>query len=75
MSESRQRISLPVFVGTIVFLAIGTALATALLMNIFERKMEAKEPYQRMVEVTEDDTDPALWGKNWPRLGSICKGY
>ena len=55
------------FVGTIVFLAIGTALATALLMNIFERKMEAKEPYQRLVEVTEDDTDPALWGKNWPR--------
>ena len=24
-------------------------------------------PYVRLVEVGEDDTDPAKWGKNWPR--------
>ena len=36
-------------------------------MNIFERKQEAKNPYLRLVEVTEETTDPAPWGMNWPR--------
>ncbi|HEX6245442.1 MAG TPA: ammonia-forming cytochrome c nitrite reductase subunit c552 [Polyangiales bacterium] len=39
---------------------------TALLMNIFQRKQEQRTPYVRLVEVGEDDTDPAKWGKNWP---------
>ena len=53
----------------VIFLAvaIGTALGTALLVNIFERKSEAKNPYVRLVEVSEDDTDPAKWGVNWPK--------
>ena len=29
--------------------------------------MEANNPYVRTVEVTEDDTDPAKWGINWPK--------
>jgi len=36
-------------------------------MNIAERKNEAKKLYVRTVEVTEDDTDPAKWGVNWPK--------
>ena len=40
--------------------------ATALLTNIFERKAEQRTPYVRVVEVGENDTDPAKWGKNWP---------
>ena len=43
---------------------IASALITALLMNIFERKSEAKNPYVRLVEVNEDDTDPKKWGIN-----------
>src|SRR4051812_21040619 len=46
--------------------AIAAALAAALLVNIQERKQEQKRPYVRLVEVGEDDTDPAKWGKNWP---------
>ena len=38
-----------------------------LLTNIFERKQEAKNPYVRLVEVTEETTDSAPWGVNWPR--------
>ena len=38
-----------------------------LLTNIFQRKQEAKNPYLRLVEVTEETTDPAPWGMNWPR--------
>ena len=68
MSESRQRrVSLPVFTGVVLIFGVATALVTALLMNIFERKIEAKNPFVRLVDVTEDDTDPEKWGINWPK--------
>ncbi len=47
--------------------AAVAVLATALLVNIFERKDEARKPFIRLVEVQEDDTDPAKWGTNWPK--------
>ena len=40
---------------------------SALLVNIFERKSEARDPYVRLTEVTDDTTDPAKWGVNWPK--------
>ncbi|HKE20494.1 MAG TPA: ammonia-forming cytochrome c nitrite reductase subunit c552, partial [Kofleriaceae bacterium] len=52
--------------GIILIVAAATATTTALLINIFERKAEERTPYVRLVEVTENDTDPAKWGKNWP---------
>ena len=39
---------------------------TALLTNIFEHKVEEQKPFVRVVDVGEDDTDPAKWGLNWP---------
>jgi len=56
-----------VFAVTVIVVAAATALITALLVNIFERKSEARNPYVRLVEVGEDDTDPAKWGINWPK--------
>lgn len=54
-----------------MFLAVGgaaivTVLVTALLVNIFERKSEEKNPFYRVVEITDDIDDPAIWGKNFP---------
>ncbi len=46
--------------------AIVAAGLTALLVNIFERKQEAKNPFFRVVELTDDTVDPAIWGKNFP---------
>ncbi|HYQ30012.1 MAG TPA: ammonia-forming cytochrome c nitrite reductase subunit c552 [Polyangiaceae bacterium] len=46
--------------------AASAAGLTALLMNISERKAEQRQPYVRLVQVTENDTDPVKWGKNWP---------
>jgi nitrite reductase (cytochrome c-552) len=51
----------------VVIVAIATAAITALLVNIFERKTEAQQTYVRLAEVTEDTTDPAEWGVNFPR--------
>jgi nitrite reductase (cytochrome c-552) len=55
------------FVLIVLVVAVGTAAATALLVNIAERKDEARNPYVLLKPVTEEDTDPATWGVNWPR--------
>ena len=44
-----------------------TAGVFLLMSNIAERKVEAEHRYVRVQEVTEDTTDPALWGRNWPK--------
>ncbi|HET9624304.1 MAG TPA: ammonia-forming cytochrome c nitrite reductase subunit c552, partial [Kofleriaceae bacterium] len=46
--------------------AIATAAIASLLVSIFERKAEGRAPYVRVVDVGENDTDPAKWGLNWP---------
>jgi nitrite reductase (cytochrome c-552) len=43
-----------------------TVLLLALLTNIFERKQEARQPFVRVVEVTEATIDPKVWSQNWP---------
>jgi len=54
--------------GILLLIAItASAVVTGLLVNIFERKSEARSPYVRVQEVTEDTTDPAVWGRNWPK--------
>lgn len=45
---------------------IATVAFTALLVNIFEHKQEARNSFFRVVEVTDDTDDPAVWGKNFP---------
>lgn len=45
---------------------IAAIFGVALLTNIMERKQEAKNPFFRVVELTDDTTDPAEWGKNFP---------
>jgi nitrite reductase (cytochrome c-552) len=52
-----------------VVAAVAAAVAagiTALLVNIFERKQEARNPFYRVVELTDETEDPAVWGKNFP---------
>jgi nitrite reductase (cytochrome c-552) len=55
-----------VLVAIVAGAAIASAGAALLLVNIFERKAEGRSPYIRVVDVGENDTDPAKWGKNWP---------
>jgi nitrite reductase (cytochrome c-552) len=52
--------------GAFAAVAGVTILLLALLTNIFERKQEARQPFVRLVEVTEDTADPKTWGQNWP---------
>ncbi len=54
----------------LVAAAVGAGLATlavaALLTNIFERRQEARNPFYRVVELSDTTVDPATWGKNFP---------
>jgi nitrite reductase (cytochrome c-552) len=49
-----------------VIAAIAAVIGLALLVNIVERKQEARNPFFRVVELTDDTDDPAVWGKNFP---------
>jgi nitrite reductase (cytochrome c-552) len=53
--------------GAVVVAAVLAAAAgAALLVNIMERQQEARHPFYRVVELTDETTDPAVWGKNFP---------
>ena len=54
----------------LVVAAVGAAVVTlglaALLTNILERQVEARNPFYRVVELTDTTVDPAVWGQNFP---------
>lgn len=52
---------------TVVVVAAATVGVMFLLQNINERKEEAKEDVFRVVALSEEVTDPAVWGQNYPR--------
>ena len=61
----RKRL-LTIIAITAVVTALVAVGVTALLINIFERKTEAQNPFYRVVELDDTITDPAVWGKNFP---------
>lgn len=58
-----HRRSLALLVLVVATLSVGV---TALLVNIFQKKVEQQNPYVRLVEVGENDTAADKWGRNWP---------
>jgi nitrite reductase (cytochrome c-552) len=54
------------YVALTLAVALASAGLTWLLTDIFQKKVEQRTPYVRLVDVGENDTDPAKWGKNWP---------
>lgn len=61
-TKKRRRL----FFIIIAIAALATIFGVAMLMNIFERKQEARNPFYRVVELNDDTDDPAVWGKNFP---------
>jgi nitrite reductase (cytochrome c-552) len=64
MAEGR---SLGLLISVGLAAAAVAAGVAALLLNIQQRKSEARDPYLKLVRVEEGTTDPAPWGSNWPR--------
>src|SRR6516225_5994109 len=55
------------YLATILVTAAATYGVVALLVNINERKQEARQHFFKIVELNEDTIDPAVWGENFPR--------
>ncbi|MDF3130013.1 ammonia-forming cytochrome c nitrite reductase subunit c552 [Kiritimatiellaeota bacterium B1221] len=70
---SKQQRTRLIFLVVYIVTIAATVAVSALLMNIQQRKSENARPYVRLVEVTEDTTDPAVWGKNWPKQYDLYK--
>jgi nitrite reductase (cytochrome c-552) len=70
MATTDSRNALPGRTKLLVAVALAAAVlavvAVALLVNILERKQEARNPFYRVVELTDEIADPAVWGKNFP---------
>lgn len=49
-----------------VVAALATFVAAMVLVDIFEKKQEARNPFFRVVDLTDETEDPAVWGKNFP---------
>ncbi|HUS63571.1 MAG TPA: ammonia-forming cytochrome c nitrite reductase subunit c552 [Kofleriaceae bacterium] len=64
-AKPRRRLVL-LLVGATLTSAAAAALAAGLLINISRRKHEAQSPFFRVVELTDEIDDPAVWGKNFP---------
>ena len=62
--SGKKRLGLLVAVAAVS--ALPAAGAAARLVNVSERQFEAKTPHFRVVELTDETTDPAIWGKNFP---------
>lgn len=62
--QRRYGLRLVVIVAIVAFLA--AIAGVALLTNIMQRQQEARIPFFKVVELTDDTVDPEIWGKNFP---------
>ncbi len=64
--ESKKSRGFGLLIVLTALVAMATVGVVGLLVNIFERKQEARKPFVRLVEVNEVSTDPEPWGVNFP---------
>ena len=71
MAEPNQAVTRRPRARALILAAVAATLVTvgvvALLVNIFMRKQEGRNPFYRVVYLTDDTEDPAIWGKNFPQ--------
>ncbi len=60
-------------IATVVLAGVAALAVTALLVNIFERKQESRNPFVKVVELTDQIDDPVTWGKDFPMEYDLYK--
>src|SRR5215510_5334653 len=58
--------SISIAIRVAVLAAVAVIAGTALLVSIFTRQQEARNPFYRVVELNDEIVDPEVWGKNFP---------
>ena len=64
MPDNTRRFTWPIIAA--VGAALGAVAVTALLVNIFTRQQEARNPFYRVVALDDETVDPEQWGRNFP---------
>jgi nitrite reductase (cytochrome c-552) len=54
------------FLAGVGVAALVAVVALAVLINIFEKKREARQPFFQVVDVTDTTEAPEIWGRNFP---------
>jgi nitrite reductase (cytochrome c-552) len=67
MSTAESRARTRTILIAAVVAALAAAGSAALLVNILERKQEARNPFYRVTDLTDETVDPAVWGRNFPQ--------
>ena len=57
---------LTIFSVLVLLAALGAVGGMFLLVSVFQHKQEAQNPFFRVVELTNQTDDPAIWGKDFP---------
>ena len=57
---------LTIFSILVLLAALGAVGGMFLLVSVFQHKQEARNPFFRVVELSNQTEDPAIWGKNFP---------
>src|SRR5215831_10134103 len=63
---------LPLVIVALVAMAAAIG-AMLLFTDILHKQVEAKNPFFRVVELTDETEDPAVWGKNFPLQYDLYK--
>ena len=64
--RDRTRRNRRLFYIIVIAAVLATIVGLGLLINIFQRKQESRNAFYRVVELTDETEDPAVWGKNFP---------
>jgi len=64
--KRRGNASIRLLVLVALLSGVACLAVAALLVNIFERKVESRVPIVRVVELTDATDDPEVWGRNFP---------
>src|SRR5688572_541523 len=65
MTEKPKRRFAAPFIMTAVT-AVAVVGVTALLVSVFQRQQEARNPFYRVVDLNDETVDPEVWGRNFP---------
>ena len=65
-TRSRRGVTPLVLVLVAIIFALGAIAAAMLLRDITRKQDASRDPFFRVVALTDTTTDPALWGKNFP---------
>ncbi len=64
---SRRGFAVWVYLVALAALGVAAFVALVFYQNIVDRKAEATKDVFRVVAVSDETVDPAVWGKNYPR--------